>query len=98
MAQKDPYEVLGVARGASADEIKSAYRRLARRYHPDVNPGDNDAEEHFKEIGAAYAVLSDAEKRARYDQFGTLEDQPQDPFFGGMGMTDLFDMFLGAAG
>ncbi len=99
MPQRDPYEVLGVSKGAGADEIKSAYRRLARRYHPDVNPGDADAEEHFKEIGAAYAVLSDADRRARYDQFGSLDDQPQDPFFGGQGMggfTDLFDMFFGA--
>lgn len=98
MAQSDPYEVLGVPRGASADDIKSAYRRLARRYHPDVNPGDKDAEEKFKEIGAAYSVLSDADKRARYDQYGSLDDQPQD-FFGGQnmaGFTDLFDMFFGA--
>jgi molecular chaperone DnaJ len=94
----DPYEVLGVARGASADEIKSAYRRLARRYHPDVNPGDGEAEDKFKEIGAAYSVLSDPDRRARYDQFGSLDDQPQDPFFGGGGggFNDLFDMFFGA--
>jgi molecular chaperone DnaJ len=101
MSQRDPYEVLGVARTAGPDEVKSAYRRLARRYHPDVNPGDADAEEHFKEIGSAYAVLSDPDKRARFDQFGTLDDQPQDPFFGGQGMgnfTDLFDMFFGGAG
>lgn len=99
MSQRDPYEVLGISREAGADEIKSAYRRLARRYHPDVNPGDGDAEEHFKEIGAAYAVLSDPDRRARYDQYGTLDDQPQDPFFGGAGMGgfgDLFDMFFGA--
>lgn len=94
----DPYEVLGVARGAGQDEIKSAYRRLARRYHPDVNPGDAEAEEKFKEIGAAYAVLSDPERRARFDQFGTVDEQPQDPFFGGGagGFGDLFDMFFGA--
>lgn len=102
MSQRDPYEVLGVSRGAAADEIKSAYRRLARRYHPDVNPGDKDAEEHFKEIGAAYAVLSDPDRRARFDQYGSLDDQPQDPFFGGGGgmgnFTDLFDMFFGGAG
>jgi molecular chaperone DnaJ len=101
MAQSDPYDVLGVSRTASADEIKSAYRRLARRYHPDVNPGDNEAEEKFKEIGAAYSVLSDPDRRARFDQFGTVDDQPQDPFFnagGGMaGFSDLFDMFFGAA-
>lgn len=102
MPQRDPYEVLGIARSAGADDIKSAYRRLARRYHPDVNPGDKDAEEHFKEIGAAYSVLSDPDKRARYDQYGSLDDQPQDPFFGGAGgmgnFTDLFDMFFGSAG
>jgi len=98
MAVKDPYEVLGVARGASADEIKSAYRRLARRYHPDVNPDDPSAEEKFKEIGAAYSVLSDPEKRARFDQFGTTEDGPNaGDFFagGGGGFGDLFDMFFG---
>lgn len=97
MAQRDPYEVLGVPRSASADEIKSAYRRLARRYHPDVNPGDNEAEEKFKEVGAAYSVLSDADRRARFDTYGQLDDQPQDPFFGGNGggFNDLFDMFFG---
>ena len=84
MAQRDPYEVLGVPRDASADEMKSAYRRLARKYHPDVNPGDNEAEEKFKEIGSAYAVLSDPDKRARFDRFGTTDDAPQDPFFGAM--------------
>lgn len=101
MSLRDPYEVLGVSRTAGADEIKSAYRRLARRYHPDVNPGDAEAEEKFKEIGAAYSVLSDPDRRARFDQFGSLDDQPQDPFFGGQGMggfTDLFDMFFGGAG
>jgi molecular chaperone DnaJ len=100
MAQKDLYEVLGVSRGASADEIKSAYRRLARRFHPDVNPGDSAAEEQFKEIGAAYAVLSDPDRRARFDKYGSVDDQPQD-FFGGAGVgnfSDLFDMFFGAAG
>lgn len=98
MAQRDPYEVLGVPRSASADEIKSAYRRLARRYHPDVNPGDSEAEEKFKEIGAANSVLSDPERRARYDNYGQLDDQPQDPFSGAGGaggFNDLFDMFFG---
>ncbi len=96
MASQDPYEVLGIARDASADEIKSAYRRLARRYHPDVNPNDPAAEEKFKEIGSAYAVLSDPDKRRRFDQTGSTEDQPTDPFFGGGGISDLFDMFFGA--
>lgn len=99
MAQRDPYEVLGVPRDSSADEIKSAYRRLARKYHPDVNPGDHSAEEKFKEIGSAYSVLSDADKRAKFDRFGTTEDSPQDPFFGGQGggFNDLFEMFFGGA-
>lgn len=70
MAKRDYYEVLGVARNASADEIKKAYRKLALQYHPDRNPGDTAAEEKFKEAAEAYAVLGDAEKRARYDRFG----------------------------
>ena len=68
---KDYYKILGVGRTASEKDIKSAYRKLARKYHPDVNPGDKSAEDKFKEIGEAYEVLSDPEKRRRYDQFGT---------------------------
>src|ERR1051325_4714758 len=71
MATKhDYYEVLGVSRGASEAEIKSAYRKLAVRFHPDKNPGDAEAEEKFKEAAEAYSVLSDADQRARYDRFG----------------------------
>ena len=66
----DYYETLGVARSATADEIKKAYRKLARKHHPDVNPNDKSAEEKFKEISEAYEVLSDPEKRKRYDQLG----------------------------
>ncbi len=70
MAKRDYYEVLGVSKNASADDIKRAYRRMAMKYHPDKNPGDKEAEEKFKECAEAYEVLSDAEKRKRYDQYG----------------------------
>jgi curved DNA-binding protein len=71
MEYKDYYDVLGVSRDADEKEIRSAFRKLARQYHPDVNPGDESAEERFKEINEAYEVLSDAEKRAKYDQLGS---------------------------
>src|ERR1700704_1034244 len=67
---KDYYEVLGVPRTATEDQIRKEYRRLARKYHPDVNPGDKSAEAKFKEINAAYEVLSDADKRRKYDKYG----------------------------
>ena len=70
--RRDPYSVLGVARDADADAIKTAYRKLARKFHPDVNQGDKKAEDRFKEISEAYAVLEDAEKRAAYDEFGEI--------------------------
>src|SRR5574344_1019035 len=70
MAKRDYYEVLGVTKGASAEEIKKAYRKMALKYHPDKNPGDKQAEENFKEAAEAYDVLSNPDKKARYDQFG----------------------------
>ena len=75
MAKRDYYEVLGVDRGADEATIKSAYRKFAKKNHPDVNPGDKEAEERFKEINEAYQVLSNPQKRAQYDQFG--HDGPQ---------------------
>lgn len=102
MARRDPYEVLGVSRGAAAEEIKSAYRRLARRYHPDVNPDDPTAEDKFKEIGEAYATLSDPAKKDRFDRYGHTEEvgAAGGDFFGGAGggFGDLFDMFFGGGG
>ena len=68
--KRDLYEVLGVSRDASQDEIKKAYRKLAIQFHPDKNPGNSEAEEKFKEIAESYAILSDQDKRARYDRFG----------------------------
>ncbi len=86
MAEKrDYYEVLGLQKGASEDEIKKAYRTLAKKYHPDLHPGDKDAEAKFKEVGEAYEVLSDADKRAKYDQFGHAAFDPNAGFGGGGG-------------
>lgn len=73
VAKKDYYEILGVSRNASADELKAAYRKLALKFHPDKNQGDKSAEEKFKEVGEAYEVLSNPEKRSRYDQFGSAD-------------------------
>lgn len=96
MAKRDYYEVLGVDRNASANDIKKAYRKLAIQYHPDKNPGDKEAEEKFKEAAEAYSVLSDADKKARYDQFGFegVSGAGAGGFSGaGMDMNDIFSMF-----
>ena len=101
MAKKDYYEVLGVDKNASADEIKKAYRKLAIKYHPDKNPGNKEAEEKFKEAAEAYSVLSDADKKAKYDQFGHAGVDGAGPdFSGGFGnLNDILnDLFGGAFG
>ena len=88
---EDLYEVLEVPRNATQADIKKAYRKLVHQYHPDAHPGDKEVEEKFKKINAAYSVLNDPEKRARYDQFGTTG--PNNDPFGGMGGVDLGDLF-----
>ncbi|MCD6063573.1 MAG: molecular chaperone DnaJ [Flavipsychrobacter sp.] len=95
MAKRDYYEVLGVSKTSSADEIKKAYRKIALKYHPDRNPGDKDAEEHFKEAAEAYDVLSNADKRAQYDRFGHagMSGAAGGGFGGGMRMEDIFQNF-----
>jgi len=102
LAKRDYYEILGLERGASDEEIKKAYKKLAKKYHPDLNPGDKEAEEKFKEINEAYQVLSNPETRAQYDQFGHAG--PTGEGFGGFdfggfgGFDDIFDMFFGGTG
>ena len=106
MAEKrDYYEVLGLKKGASEAEIKRAFRKLAMKYHPDKNPGDTSAEEKFKEINEAYAVLSDPDKKDKYDRFGHAGVDPNAGFGGGAGgfggfggFEDIFDMFGGFGG
>jgi len=101
--KRDYYEVLGLSKGASQDEIKKAYRSLAKKYHPDMNPGDKEAEANFKEVNEAYAVLSDDEKRQKYDQFGHAAFDPASGggyggfggFDGGFDFSDLFSSFFG---
>ncbi|TCP53308.1 molecular chaperone DnaJ [Tumebacillus sp. BK434] len=101
MSKRDFYEVLGVGKEATPDEIKKAYRKAARQYHPDVNKDDPSAADKFKEVTEAYEVLSDSDKRARYDRFGHQDPNAfggggADGFGGGFG--DIFDMFFGGGG
>ena len=103
--KRDYYEVLGLHKGASEDEIKKAFRKMAMKYHPDKNPGDKEAEEKFKEVNEAYSILSDPDKKDKYDRFGFAGVDPNagfgggNPFGGGFGgFEDIFDMFGGMFG
>lgn len=101
MANKDYYDILGISKGASDDEIKKAYRKLAMKYHPDRNPDNKEAEEKFKDINEAYQVLSDPQKKSQYDQFGTTDFNGGFGGSGGFdfsgmgGFEDIFDSFFG---
>ena len=108
MEKRDYYEVLGVERNANADEIKKAYRKAAIKYHPDKNPGDKEAEEKFKEAAEAYSILSDPDKKAKYDQFGHAAFDPSagaggygGAYSGGFGdfgdLGDIFGSIFGSA-
>src|SRR3954466_58689 len=96
MSKRDYYDVLGVSKGSSADEIKKAYRKLAIKYHPDKNPDDKSAEDKFKEAAEAYEILSNTEKRQRYNQFGHAgvgANSGHHGGAGGMNMDDIFSQF-----
>ncbi|MCX6365413.1 MAG: molecular chaperone DnaJ [Armatimonadetes bacterium] len=106
-SKRDYYEVLGISRDSSAEDIKKAYRQLARKFHPDVNQGDAGAEDKFKEVGEAYEVLSDAQKRGAYDRFGHAASGGSgggfgaggfDGFGGGGGLDDILNVFFGGGG
>jgi molecular chaperone DnaJ len=106
-SKRDYYEVLGISRDSSAEDIKKAYRQLARKFHPDVNQGDAGAEDKFKEVGEAYEVLSDAQKRGAYDRFGHTASGGSgggfgaggfDGFGGGGGLDDILNVFFGGGG
>src|SRR5512137_667726 len=107
MVTRDYYEILGVKRDASADDLKKAFRHLARKYHPDLNKGSREAEEKFKEINEAYQVLSDPQKKAQYDQVGHAEFRPgdyasytprsSDDLFRDFGLGDIFNAFSGGS-
>ena len=107
--KRDYYEVLGLEKGATEDQIKSAFRKMAMKYHPDRNPGDKSAEEKFKEINEAYSVLSDPDKKEKYDRFGFAGVDPNSAYSGGGGFggfdasgfggfEDIFNMFGGGFG
>ena len=107
--KRDYYEVLGVEKGVSEEDLKKAYRKLAMKYHPDRNPGDKDAEAAFKEINEAYSVLSDADKRKKYDMYGHAAFDPTaggggfggfggfEGGFGGFDFGDIFSFFGGGS-
>ena len=92
---RDYYEVLGVTKGASDDEIKKAFRQQAKKYHPDLHPGDKEAEAKFKEVNEAYSVLSDPDKKAKYDRFGHAGVDPNGFGGGGGGFNGAYDVDLG---
>ena len=91
MAKRDYYEILGVPKNASKDDLKKSYRKLAMQYHPDRNPGDKESEEKFKEAAEAYEILNNDDKRAKYDRFG--HDGVRGSGYGSQGFSDINDIF-----